>query len=224
MDSITNSILPIFAIATGIILTIASVLTYFIQRSRYLKEIEPDLDLRWPEKIRIGNLSPRLKDFGHFYIDVYIANRSLNHAYNLSYIVDLTILPQRGKSQAFQSRHIEVVHYSPKELLAGRSAIVPVYIGINSVKYDMELKNYFYDWLQSLPANLRIEDAGFMATITFEYFTKHDTALLFLNPFRGNRIKHYRSIEDRWGFHPDTAFSPPYTSKRWTFPDVDLCE
>ncbi|MGD0354899.1 MAG: hypothetical protein ABSB31_05605 [Dehalococcoidia bacterium] len=197
-------------------------MTYFIQRSRYLKEIEPDLDLIWPEKIRIGDLKPSLKDFGHFYIDICILNRSTNHAYDLSHTVDLTIIPQRNRSDAIESKHIELIHVSPKVLLAGRSDIVPIYIGVNSFKYDRSFKNHFFNRLQSLPADLRIENAGFMATITFEYFTKRDAVLVLLNPFGGNRIKYHRSIYSRWGFCPDTSASPPYTSRKWTIPNLNL--
>ncbi|GAI38525.1 unnamed protein product, partial [marine sediment metagenome] len=46
----------IFTAITTTILAIAAILAYLVQRARYLKEIEPDLDLEWPTSIRVGKL------------------------------------------------------------------------------------------------------------------------------------------------------------------------
>lgn len=82
-----------FGIITGIVLAVAATLAFLIQRARYLREIEPDLELSWPTNIRISQLSHSLKQFWAFYIDIEVENKSRNHAYNLIYEVELSIFP-----------------------------------------------------------------------------------------------------------------------------------
>ena len=66
----------IFSAATTGILALAAILAYLVQRARYLREIEPDLELKWPDGIRVTEMSTTLKESWAFYIDVEVENRS----------------------------------------------------------------------------------------------------------------------------------------------------
>ena len=205
----------IFTILTGTVLALAALFAYFIQRARYLRETEPDLELTWPNSVRVGQMSHTLKEFWSLHIDVEAENKSKNHAEDLRWEVEVTIFPERGRSYGLVTKYSDILRLHPPKLLAGRRCVIPVYIGWN---YAQDL----YDQLQSRPGSLEVVDAGFHATVTVNYFTKREFLMFVLCPWNRGREKYKRSIEGWWGFLIDQNVSPPYVSRPWEFPKESL--
>jgi len=108
---------------TTTILAIAAVLAYLIQRARYLREIEPDLDLEWPTSIRVGELGSTLQESWAFYIDIEVENVSKNHAEDLRYDLDLHIFPDRTKSTAIRGKFMNFIVFNGVGFLSGAKNI-----------------------------------------------------------------------------------------------------
>lgn len=200
----------------GIVLALAALLAYLIQRARYLKETEPDLELIWPENIRLSQMQHTLKNFWSLYIDLEVVNQSKNHADDLQWEAELDIFPQRGGSTCLRAKYIDTLRLHQKELLAGRRIMIPVYVGWN-------LYRGLYEQLQSWPGSLEVENAGFEASITLKYFTKRELLMwTLMPPWNCGRKQYKRKIKGSWGFIIDRNIEPPYIPKPWQFPEESL--
>lgn len=200
----------------GIVLATAALLAYLIQRARYLKENEPDLELIWPEKIRPNQMQPTLKNFWSLYIDLEVVNRSANHACDLRWEIKLDIFPRRGGSRFFGAKYTDTLRLHPKELLAGRRVVIPVYVGWN-------LYPGLYEQLQAWPDSIEVEDAGFQASITLKYFTRRELLMFApMPPWNWGRKQYKREVQGSWGFVTNQDTDPPYVSQPWRFPEESL--
>ena len=101
---------------TEIVVIVAAVLVYLIQRAKYLRDIEPDLELKWTGKIRIVKMSPNLAEFWAYYIDVQVENVSKNRANDMQFNVDLGLFPERGLPDYMQSECPQRPRMHPEEL------------------------------------------------------------------------------------------------------------
>ncbi len=209
MDTIIFS-----AVTTGI-LALAASLAYLVQRARYLREIEPDLKLKWPNRIRVIEMSTTLKEFWAFYIDIEVENVSRNHAEDLRYEVDLQIFPQRGKARFLREKIHDAVRIHPTDVLAGRKIIIPVYSGSN-VARDLQ------EQLDSWDGSMNVGGTGFMTTVIISYSSKRELLLWFLIPWKLGRVKYTREISGSWGFQVDEKVIHPHISLPWQFPKKSL--
>jgi hypothetical protein len=210
--------LTVFSILTGVILTLAAILTYLIQRARYLREIEPDLDLTWPTSVRVEQMAPTLKEFWSMYIDIKVVNKSDNHATDLRPVIHLDIFPSRGDGHVLSAELRELLRLHPEDLLARRETVVPVYVACNTLGGD-EL----YRQIQSWGGAVEVEKAGFEAAITLEYSSHPDLALwVLLPPWNAGRKKYRRTVRGSWGFVVQDRADPPYVSRPWHFPEKSL--
>jgi hypothetical protein len=198
-------------ITTGI-LAIAAILAYLVQRARYLREIEPDLELKCSDRIRVEKMSRTLKEFWAFSIDVEIDNRSKNHAEGLQYKVDLQISPHRGEPPPVLlgdkiPEYISSIPIHPDKVLARRRIVVPVYIGSNFAP-DLQKRLNLWD------GSLSVEEVGFEATITISYFSKRELILFFLLIPRC-KVKYTREIFMSWMVQIDEKNRSLYVSQPW---------
>ena len=177
----------IFSIITTGILAIAAILAYLVQRARYLREIEPDLELKWPERIRVVRMGSELREGFSFYIDIELENRSRNHAYGLVYEVDLSIFPERGKPSFIEAKIHDLLKYHQSEILAERKDIIPIYIGTN---IELNQWDRLIDWDKEIIIN----KAGFQANVSIKYFSKRELLLWLLIPWEFGRLKCIRTI------------------------------
>jgi len=202
--------IPMISITTTAILAVAAIFAFLIQRARYLREIEPDLELKWPENIRVSQMNQSLKEFWAIYIDVEVKNISKNHAENLVYEVDLVIFPRRGKASCIENQFVDRLRTSPPTLLAGRTVTVPVYIGWNLIPG-------LYEQLHSKNDSLDVRNAGFQTTVTISYSSRREAILWLLVPWKLGRVRYKRTVTGSWGFIFKEDVSPYYFSKRWQF-------
>jgi hypothetical protein len=186
--------LNIISIITTGILVFAAILTYLIQRARYLREIEPDLELKWLNCFRNIRLGSTFNEMWSFYVDIEVENLSGNHARDLEYEVKLDIFPHMGKPQICRCQMYKGSVAHTQELLAKRKTIIPVYIGKNFVKKYMYFENL---------TGAKTLEAGFHATIIFSYFSKRELNLGCLVPWRFGKPKYYRKIFAQWYFDID---------------------
>jgi len=203
----------IFNLITTGILAVAAMLAYLVQRARYLREGEPDLELEWPDSIRVVEMSPTLKNFWALYIDIEVKNKSKNHAEDLRYEVELKIFPQRGKPSFLSEKINGILQMHPAEVLAGRKITIPVYHGSN-VAINLQKQ------LNSWDGSMNVKEAGFMATVTISYFSKRELLLWFLG--KPGRIKYTRQISRNWGFQVDEKTKFPHITLPWQFPNKSL--
>ena len=201
----------IISIITTTVLAVAAIFVFLVERARYLREIEPDIELKWPENIQVSQMSQSLKEFWAIYINVEVKNISKNHAEDLDYQVELGIFPQRGKASYINTQFPNRVRTHPAAILAGRSVAVPVYIGWNLIPG-------LYERLQAETSPLNVTNAGFKASITFSYFSRRELILWLLVPWKLGRVKYKRTILGWWGFESNKDEAPYYFSKSWQFP------
>ena len=57
----------IISIITTTVLAVAAIFIFLVERARYLREIEPDVELKWPENIQVSQMSQSLKEFWAIY-------------------------------------------------------------------------------------------------------------------------------------------------------------
>lgn len=199
-------------IITGI-LAIAAMLAYLVQRARYLREIEPDLELKWPDGIRVARMGSELREGFAFYIDIEVENRSRNHAEDLRYEVDLRLFPNRDKPQFIAVRIHKFLGLHPDEILAGRKAIIPIYVGTN---IELSQWDKLIDWGNEIVIN----KVGFTADIRISYSSKHELLLWFLIPWKFGRLKCIREILGAWSFEINKKVEPPYVTRYWEHPSI----
>jgi len=197
----------IFTAITTTILAIAAVLAYLIQRARYLREIEPDLDLEWPTSIRVGELGSTLQESWAFYIDIEVENVSKNHVEDLRYDLDLHIFPDRTKSKAIRGKFIDLYRFQRPEILAGRKYTISVYA---SPGLSKGLQKHLDSW--GSPIN--VADVGFIAVVTMSYFSKQELLLWFL--WKRGRVEYTRKIYGMWRFQFNEK-AQSYDSTPWYF-------
>jgi len=205
----------IISIITTTVLAVAAVFVFLVERARYLREIEPDIELKWPENIQVSQMSQSLKEFWAIYINVEVKNSPKNQVEELDYQVELGIFPQRGKASYINVQFPDFLRTHPASILAGRSVVVPVYIGWN-------LAPGLYEHLQAEIGPLNVTNAGFKASITFSYFSRRELILWLLVPWRFGRVKYERTISGWWGFEFNKDVAPYYFSKSWQFPNESL--
>lgn len=204
-----------FSIVASIVLPIAAILAFLVQRARYLREIEPDLELHWPETIRIAEISSTYNDFWGFYIDLEIENLSQNHSYDIDYHVDLTIFLKRNKPAIIQTRCSSIIRPYNTCLLASRKMVIPVYCGSNNAE-DLQKKLKRYD-------QVFIKDSGIESTVTIKYTSQRELLLYTMLPFWDwGKKKYTRKITRYWGFRCQTNTGIPYSSANWQFPNEAL--
>lgn len=207
----------VLSIITTSILAIAFLLTYMVQRARYLKEIEPDLVLKTSaRKIRVNEIKGNLKQFWNLYIDIDVTNITKKHAEELKYRVDLTIHPDRKKAKIIKSTIPELVYEHPRNLLPERRILVPVYIGWN-VAQDL------YKKIKSSKDDFETEKVGMEADITICYKSEHELLLHFLLPiwYQG-RARYERKVGISWYFEENihTDHIPPFIAVSWDKHDI----
>ena len=189
------NITTVLNIVTTSILAIAFILTYLVQRARYLKEIEPDLVLK-PDinRISVKKLERTLKQFWNLYIDIDVTNITTKHAEQLKYDVVLTIWPDRGKPDVIISSFQERIYQHERNVLPNRNMIVPIYVGWNLIP-GLQKK------IESSNDNLETEKVGMEAEITISYKSKSELLLYFLlPPWYCGRTRYQRKVEIGWYF------------------------
>jgi hypothetical protein len=203
----------IFNIITTGILAVAAILAYLVQRARYLREIEPDLDLIWPTAVRISNFGATLRDFWAFFIDLNVKNCSKNHAINIRYEVELWIFPDRSRPDVIDLRIRDWVPIHPTEILAGRNEVISVYCGSN---YALDLGKQM-ERFEYVP---RTEYLGFHATIKLSYYSRRELILcILLPPWSCGRVKYLRKISQRWRL--EKSGKGTFVAVPWKFPEEE---
>ena len=205
--------LNIYSLITTSILALAAILAYIVQRARYLREIEPDLELKWPDSIRVVRMSPDLKEGFAFYIDIKIENLSKNHAQDLKCEVDFKIFPHREKPQVISGKIRPPLLLLSPEILAERVTSIPIYIGTN-------IATELWDPLDSWNSKIDSRKAGFTAEININYFGKRELLLWFLVPWKFGRVKYTRSIFGAWWVEFDARSKPPHKTRYWEHPSL----
>lgn len=211
-------VVDVFTITTGIVLASAALFAYLIQRARYLREFEPDLELTWPEVIQIIEMPHSLKEFWAVSIDLGVHNISNNPATGLRWQCELEIFPERGRASYIETTFSNYLPISPSEILPGREIVVPVYIGWNLAKG-------LYEKLHSWEEPIETEKAGFRVSITIEYYSRPEILMFIIWPFGLGRKKYQRDIEGWWGFThgvPTRSGKPRFVSLPWRFPEESL--
>jgi len=193
------------AITTGV-LAIAAILAYLVQRARYLREIEPDLDLEWPNGIRVGQLGHTLREPWSFYIDIKVENVSKNHAEDVRCYLNLYIFPEHVKSEIIRGK-IRVPRFERHDILAGRESTMTVYVGSRIAE---GLQKEINSW--DGPVN--VADAGFIAVVNVTYFSRQELLLWFL--FKRGRVEYNRKISEMWRFQFNKK-TKSYDSMLWYF-------
>jgi hypothetical protein len=197
----------IFTAITTVIFALAAILTYLVQRARYLREIEPDLDFEWPTSIRVGALGSTLQESWRFYIDIEVENVSKNHAEDLRYEVSLNIFPNHAKSNHIRGNICDKLRLHPHDILAGRKDTIPVYASSNLAT---DLQKYLNSW--DSPVN--VTEVGFIAIVTMSYFSRRELLLWFL--FKRGRVRYTREISGMWRFLFNEK-TKSYVSTPWDF-------
>ena len=219
--------MDVLDITVSVVVALGVILAFVVQRARYLREIEPDLEVTWNNEVFLiteEDTLETLKQEWGIATEVHIENRSnRNHADNLELKVDLGIYPRRSSSPAIVATYPHPYHIRPSALLAGRSADHPIFFNAFSEPGLQET-------MRSYAEGFRVEDAGFWARITVEYCTKFEGLLFVLSPWklsysqlflwrwRFEREKYTRSIAQFWGYTYDEPLKPPYSYRKWNFP------
>jgi len=201
----------IFTAITTTILAIAAILAYLVQRARYLREIEPDLDLVWPASIRVGKLGPTLQESWRFYIDIKVENVSKNHAEDLIYDLELRIFPDRTKPETIRGKFVDLYRFQRHEILAGRTYTIDVYASPG-------LSKGLQKGLDSRSSPVNVAEAGFAAIVTMSYFSRREMLLWFL--WKRGRVKYTRQISGMWRFQFDEK-TQSYESTPWYAEDME---
>jgi hypothetical protein len=205
----------LFTTITGIILTIAAILAYLLQRARYLREIEPDLEITWLNRIDEIEVETTLDQRWSMYIPLQVVNKSENHAQDIMSYVDLKLFPDRRKPQYIHPKYFPWPHGS--QLLAGRSKEILVYVGSN---FAPDL----YDELRKESELINIEQVGFFTTISIEYYSSREFLLfLMLPPWNLGRKKYKRDIILRYYLDKEIKNDKAlYSPRVWKYPEEQL--
>ncbi len=205
--------LNIVTIVTTSILALAAILTYLVQRARYLIEIEPNLELSLPSEIRIDKFGETLQDSWDFFIDIIVKNHSKCHAYDIRYEVKLYISPIRGRPDVIILKIRDLVPPAthPTELLGEQEKIIPIYCGDNATQ---DLK-YELDRYIDIP---KTELLGFEAIVKLTYYSRRELVLFSLIPiWNWGRVKYIRKIEHRWKLERNPINSSKFVAVPWKF-------
>ena len=185
-------------IFTAIILALAAIFAYLIQRARYIREIEPDLRLTRIVAIEEYNGVKNIQDPWFFNIDIEVENQSNNHACELTYNTLIQIHLFEG----------DIVIGLPfpdylawdEEILARRKITVPIHMELNKAKFASELNEQ---------PELALSDIErYFARIRVKYYTKSELVLFFIAPLR-RRLRYERDFYINWKFSTSTG-NPPY--------------
>ena len=201
----------IFTAITTTILAIAAILAYLVQRARYLREIEPDLDLEWPTSIKVGKLGSTLKEPWSFFIDIEVENISKNHAEDLRYDLNLYIFPDHTKSKSIRGKFLDLYRFQRHEILAGRKYPILVYASPG-------LSKGLQEKIDSWGSPINVEDVGFIAVVTMSYFSRQELLLWFLG--KRGRVEYTREISGMWRFKFNEK-TKSYDSTPWYAEDME---
>lgn len=210
-------ITEVLGIISTSILAVAVVLTYLVQRARYLKEIEPDLVLTTNTgRIRVKEINETLKKSLILYIDIDVKNVTTKHVEQLKYNGRLTIWNERGKPYIITTSFKERVYQHQRNLLPNRNMLVPVYIGWNLIPGLLKK-------IKSSNGNFETEKIGMEAEITISYKSKGELLLYFLLPiwYRG-RARYMRTVTIGWYFKKiiEPVGVPPFYAISWDKHDI----
>ena len=207
--------MDVLGITASIVVALGAILAFVVQRARYLREIEQDLEVTWNHEVFLiteEDTLETLKQEWGIATEVHIENRSnRNHAENLQLKVDLGIYPSRSSSPTIVATYPHPYHIRPSVLLVGRCVDLPIVFNAFSAP-DL------HETLRSSGEGLRVEDAGFWARITVEYCTKFEVLLLVISPWKRGRENYARSTTRFWGYAYDEPLKPPYSYRKWNFP------
>jgi len=205
----------VFTTITGIIVAHAAILAYLLQRARYLREIEPDVELTWTNRFEGIQFKQSLDNFWCFYIPVKVENKSKNHAKDLTFNVELLVFPRRERPNFVKPKYYPL-NFN-RNLYARRTEEELVYIGLNFVP-DL------VDELQPWSSSLDIENAGFDVTIKLEYFSNRELLLFLVQPPWHFGIERYKR-ELRLRFYFDKISKKgkiSYLPIIWSHPEENL--
>lgn len=200
----------IFTAITTVVFALAAILTYLVQRARYLREIEPDLDLG-TASIKVGKLGPTLKESWSFFIDIEVENVSKNHAEDLRYDLELLIFPDRKKPETIRGKFVDLHRFQLHEILAGRTYPVLVYASPG-------LSKGLQEKIDSLGSPVNVAEAGFAAIVTMSYFSRRETLLWFL--WKRGRVEYTRQVSEMWRFKFNKR-TKSYESTPWYAEDME---
>jgi len=208
----------LFNTIVGVVLAIAAIFAFLLQRARYLREIEPDLELTWAKRIRVEKMVSFLTEFWAYYIDVNVENKSKNHAQDMLFSVELWVFPERGKPTILQDKFPLIPRLFNPELMAGRASVIPIYVGLN---YTRGL----YDQLEAWCEPISFDVSGFHTIINLEYYSNRELLLFFLIPWGFGRKKFKRRISLDYGFEAiKEGKKTLYVAKKWEHPTGLLSE
>jgi len=194
---------------TAIVILVAAVVLFVIQRARYLREIEPDLELTSADRIRVDTMSSTVDQSWAYYIYVNVKNVSKNRATDMLFKVVLWIFPERGGARFLEIKYPLFPGFHQTELRPERTMEVPVYVGPN---YATGLKEELERWGRPVSHNR----CGFYTRILLEYYSNRELLLLLLAPWSGGRIRYKREIDLRYAFEPlERDGRTQYVPRRW---------
>jgi len=208
----------VLEITLTVIAAIAAVLGYFIERARYFRDIEPDLELS-PHGLSLEEMHTTLQESWGFYIYIAVENKSDNPAYDLEYGVNLSIFPQRGRANVMISKHTDMVPgVHERTIRAHRKTVIPIWVGWNNIK-----NREYFDQILPITVPAPIDQAGFEAHITIIYDApeKNGLTMLLLTPFRFKKT-YTREIRYGFGVIPNQSQPSQYDPYLWHFPNNSL--
>jgi len=224
-------------ILIAVVVAGAAILAFLVQRARYLREIEPDLELISNEEVSVPDEEWRMVT------RLRMRNTSTsNHAENINLEVEFGVYPSR--KDAF----VASVYPEPYDCIRGSSrpnVVTPPDKLLAGREVGLSVLFYFPSCKSQQLASLNLEDAGFWARISVEYWSKPEFLLgltcfwkllnpsILRHPRKWGREKYSRSVQRYWGFEPDPDPKEPYVYKPWMFPfpwlritdmgEVDTC-
>ena len=208
----------LFNTIVGVVLALAAIFAFLLQRARYLREIEPDIELTWAKRIRVEEMASSLKECWAYYIDVNVENKSRNHAKDMLFSIELWVFPERGRPRVLQDKFPLIPRLHDSELMAGRTIDIPIYVGLN---YTRKLYNQLEDWGKSIGFDV----CGFHTIIHLEYYSNRELLLFFLIPWRFGRKKLKRSVSLEYGFAAiQKGDKTVYVARKWEFTGITLSE
>jgi hypothetical protein len=192
-----------------IIILVAAILIFLIQRARYLREIEPDLELAWANKITVDKMSQDVDKFWDYYIHVDVKNVSNNRANDMLFKVALKLFPERGRPRFLESKYPLIPGLHETQLRPQRTMQVPIYVGLN---YTRGLSEELGKWGKPVT----FDACGFHAGIVLEYYSNRDFLLFILVPWSFGRIKYKREIYLEYAFEAlQKDGKSTYVARKW---------
>jgi hypothetical protein len=192
-----------------IVILVALVLVFLIQRAKYLRQIDPDLELTWAGRIRVHTMSSSVDQFWAYYIHLGVKNVSRNRATDMLFKVVLWIFPERGGSRFLEIKYPLFPGFHQTELRPERTMEVPIYVGSNYARgLDEELEK----WGRPVTHNR----CGFYTRILLEYYSNREFLLFLLVPWSWGRIRYKREIDLRYAFEPlERDGESRYVARKW---------